>query len=240
MKAIYGSWDKEESRVPRDELEALWHKLAAQNVGRADFEPNNGLSQRKHEIIELWQLYVRAEPCVVVEIGAAQGGTFAAWCGLGRKDATIIGIDRDVNDCLPRPGSPVHPDIYAGELHSTTNGGGMYSLRRGSQNIHPINGWTHEPRVMDELLSTLAGRKIDFLFHDASHSAEMFAKDFNLFYPLIADGGIFAAHDIQPSANPDCNKGEEWERIKRTADYSALYEWITKGGDSMGIGALIK
>lgn len=240
MRTIYGSWDKEESRPPRDELEALWHKLAAQNVGRADFEPNSGLSQRKHEIIELWQLYVRARPDVVVEVGVAQGGTFAAWCRLGRHDAIIIGLDRDVNDCRPRPGEPVHPDIYSGPLHATTSGGGMYHLRRGQQIIHPINGWTYEPVVKETLLHTLNGRKIDFLFHDASHSAAMFAEDFNFLYPLIADGGIFSVHDIQPSESPDCNKSEEWERIKRTAVYSAVYEWTTYAGDSLGIGALIK
>jgi cephalosporin hydroxylase len=240
-ESIYGDWDKKESRVPGDELEALWHKLAAQNVGRADFEPNSGLSQRKNEIIELWQLYIRSRPRVVVEVGCAQGGTFAGWCQLGVWTNTIIGIDRDVNDCRPRPGDPVHPDIYSGPLASTTNGGGMYSLAKHGQIIHPINGWTFDPIVLETLLHLLNGRKIDFLFHDASHEAGMFARDFKMFWPLISDGGILAVHDIMPSKMQDVTKDREWQRIREQEDYSALYEYRgARTDDSLGIGVLIK
>jgi cephalosporin hydroxylase len=234
-EAIYGGWS-----TPKfnniDWIHDLWMKLSAQPGS-----PNFGLTQRKNEIWELWQLYNQQYPRVVLEIGVAQGGTFAAWCQLGRGDATLIGIDRDLNDCRPRPGDPVNRDIYDGELAMTCNGGGLFSLARQQQDIHAINGWSHEPRVMEELLRVLNGRKIDFLFHDASHQARMFARDFDLYWPLVAEGGVFAAHDINYSEDPKCNKRDAWLEITGRTDFSAHYEYLPGGNVSeMGIGVLIK
>lgn len=240
---IFGSWN--EMPAHADQLSVLWHHLAAQNVDTPKFQPNSGLSQRRHEITMLWHLYERQKPRVVVEVGVAQGGTFASWCILGRPDATIIGIDRDPNDCRPRPGDQVHPEVVhpmdARARKISRDGGGMYALGRHSQRIHAITGWSYSESTLEELRLLLSGRKIDFLFHDASHSAGMFAKDFPLYWPLIAEGGVFAAQDIQQSRVPECNKRDEWERILSDENYSAVMEFRgSRHDDSMGIGVLIK
>lgn len=236
----FGQWDAPPpyKDVPGD----LWNWLAAQNVGKSDFQPNSGLSQRRHEITMLWHLYQRARPKIVVEIGVAQGGTFASWCFMGEPDALVIGIDRCVNDCRPRAGEQVSPRIVHRTINQMTDGGGgMYALGRNNQRIIPINGWSADTHVLDTLEKTLAGRKIDWLSHDASHSAELFAKDFSIYWPMVADGGVFCAHDIQESKVPDCDKSVEWERIKREEDYSAMYEFKSgRGEDSMGWGVLIR
>lgn len=236
---IYGGWDTKRTGMgalnidPQD----LWHMLAAQNVGRADFQPNNGLSQRKNEIIELWQLFARQAPRVVLEVGTAQGGTFASWCMLARSDATLISIDRCQDDCLPRPGEPVNPEVG----NHMTGLRGVFALARGSQTIHAINGWTYNQSTKEALWQALAGRKVDFLFHDASHQSDMFAEDFKWMWPLIAEGGVFASHDVPPSSDPKCNKVDEWRRIKREETYSACYEWLPHPSmTEMGIGALLR
>lgn len=235
---IYGGWDT--PRAGDDPMESLWHRLAAQHVGTAAFQPNSGLSQRKNEIIELWQLFVRQKPMLVVEIGVAQGGTLAGWCQLDRQGAEFIIIDRCVDDCWPRAGDPVHPSIGKSE-RMTSAGGGAHALLRPSQKLTAINGWTHDPAVIRQFQDALRGRRVDWLFHDASHSKEMFQQDFANFWPHVGDGGIFAVHDIQPSAHPDVTKAEAWEEIKRTADYSAVYEYRgPRGSDSMGVGVLIR
>lgn len=231
---IYGGWSTEPEATK--DLHGLWMSLAAQ-----EGSPNFGLTQRRNEITELWQLYARQQPKVVVEIGVAQGGTFAGWCALGHWGTTIIGIDRDTNDCRPRPGEPANAFFEGKQLAMTGAGGGLYHLARARQTVHAINGWTHEPKVMARLLEILDGRKIDFLFHDASHSAEMFAEDYRLYWPLIAEGGVFAAHDINHSADPKCNKRETWRAIKETATYSACYEYLPHWSvTEIGIGVLIK
>ena len=251
MDNIYGTFN-----APRrnDKYEQLWHKLAPQYTDEAlkdVVEHNNGLTQKKNEIIELWQLFDRMQPHLILEIGVSQGGTFASWCQLAPDDALIIGIDRCVNDCRPHPGSmwlgafcgPVHPDIASPEvLRKTQNGGGMYDLkRRGSnQTIVAIEGWSYEDHVMQQLLDVLGGRKIEFCFHDASHEKSMTQKDFELYWPLIAEGGIMAFHDICYCAHPDVTKNEWWEKIRKDGPQTTMYSYESKANASFGIGVLFK
>lgn len=236
---IFGSWD---SPPPyKDTPGEIWNWLAAQNVGTPDFQPNSGLSQRRHEITMLWHLYQRARPKIVLEIGVAQAGTFASWCFLGEPDALIIGIDRSVNDARPRAGEQVSPRIVHRTVNQMTDGGGgMFALGRNNQRIVPICGWSTDPNVLAALEKTLAGRKIDFLFHDASHSADMSRKDFLLYRPFMAEGSIMAFHDIQKSSHPECNKSEFWEELKATENYSACFEFLgARSEESLGIGVLV-
>lgn len=238
---VFGNWDLLPTNGNKDDLAQLWHWLAAQNVGTPYQQLNSGLSQRRAEITMLWELYKRAKPKVVLEIGVAQGGTFASWCKLGEPDALIIGIDRDVNDCRPRHNEPVHQMISIPGQHKTTDqGGGMMHLACFQQKVIPIKGWSHAPHVLEELRITLKDRKIDWLFHDASHSADMAHRDYELYRPFMAEGSVMAFHDIQESQVPECNKSEWWQEVKANGDYSALYEFRgPKNADSMGIGVII-
>lgn len=237
---IFGRWDTMPLRRT-DDLDLLWHKLAAQSVGSHNFKPNSGMSQRRHEICMLWSLFARQRPKLIMEVGVAQGATLAGWCQLAPDDATIIAVDRCLDDCRPRPGDPVHPDISGRSDLSTSKGGGIHHLRRGNQQMLGINGWTTDDSTKAAIMEALAGRKVDFLYHDASHSKELFALDFAFFWPLVVDGGVFATHDVMPSNAPNCDKSEEWERIKREESYSACYQFFSsRTEDSMGQGVLIK
>jgi cephalosporin hydroxylase len=239
---IFGGWDSPPQSSSSDEISSLWHLLAAQWVGTPDQRNNLGLSQRRAEITMLWELYVRAKPKVVLEIGVAQGGTFASWCYLGQPYSLIIGIDRCVDDCRPRQGDPVSGKLCPIHLQgrSTTHGGGMYAHAKSHQAIIPINGWSHSPSTIEELKLVLVDRKIEWLFHDASHSADMARKDYAIYRPFMAEGSVMAFHDIQPSAHPDCNKSDWWAEVKEAGDYSAIFEFLgPKNSDSMGIGVII-
>jgi len=243
LENLYGTMNQMRPDVNHldRELQLLWSRLAPQNIGTPEFQPNNGLSQRKNEIIELWKLFKFQSPKIILEIGTAQGGTFAGWCQLASNDATIISIDRCVDDCRPRPGDPVHPVISPHSHLTTSQGGGTYHLGREGQRIFAINGWSHEDSTLQALDTALMGRKIDFIFHDASHSKEMFEVDWKLYWPYIADGGVFSAHDVMPSSHPDCDKSAFWQKIRETEEYSAIYEYFSNRKlDSMGIGVVIK
>ena len=179
-----------------------------------------------------------------MEIGVAQGGSFSGWAQLARDDALLIGLDRDLNDCWPREGNQVHPEIADSCNKMTCNGGGMWMLkRRGShQTIIPINGWTYEKRVMDELLEVLDGKLIDFLFHDASHKYEDAKRDFGLFWPLVAPGGVFVMHDIGTCDASEVTKCQFWREIRdigpQCVTYS--YQYSDRLNSSLGIGVLFK
>lgn len=238
---IFGTFEDLPNQGRRDDLVQLFHKLAAQKVGTPQQINNFGLSQRVHEIVPLWELYIRAQPRIVLEIGCAQGGTACSWMHLGRDGASIIVIDRDLGDSRPRPGEPVDPMFYNGHLKTYHEGGGIKSLAQRGQEIIGINGWTYEPRVQEELKRILNHRKIDWIWNDASHSAKMYEDDVKWLWPLLDHGGVWASHDIMPSKHPDCNKSEYHQVMRETFDYSALYEF--RGGpndDSMGIAAFVK
>lgn len=241
LDRLFGTWDLLPTNGNKDDLAQLWHWLAAQQVGTPYQQLNSGLSQRRGEITMLWELYQRARPKVVLEIGVAQGGTFASWCYLGEPDALIIGIDRDPNDCRPRHNEPIHSMLSIPKEHKTTDqGGGMMHLARHQQRVVPIRGWSHSPSVLEELKITLGDKKIDWLFHDASHSADMARRDYELYRPFMAEGSVMAFHDIQESQVPECNKSEWWKEVRANGDYSALMEFRgPKSDDSMGIGVLI-
>jgi predicted O-methyltransferase YrrM len=241
--SLFGTW--EQPRLIGDYLservQGLFHALAAQSVGTPQFQANSGMSQKKDQFCMLATLVNFLRPKVLMEVGVAQGGTLAAWCQLAPPDATIIALDKDLNDARPRPGDPVHSSIYNGPLEMTSQGGGIYHLAQRGQTMIGINGWTHDPKVQEEVKRHLNGRTIDFCFHDASHSARMTREDMVWIWPLISPGGMLALHDIQPSVHPECNKSAAWQEMKDTLDYSARYEFCgSRHDDSMGIGILVK
>jgi cephalosporin hydroxylase len=241
--SLFGDWDH--PRVIGDYLsekvQGLWHSLAAQGVGTHEFQPNSGMSQKKDQICMAMTMFHFLQPKVVMECGVAQGGTLAAWCALAPPDATIIALDRCLDDCRPRPGEPVHSSIYNGPLRMTGAGGGIYHLKKKGQTMIGINGWTHDPAVQEQVKRALNGRTIDFLHHDLSHSARMTREDMVWMWPLITPGGCMCLHDIQPSKHPDCDKSVAWQEMKETLDYSACYEFLgSRTDDSMGCGLLFK
>lgn len=238
---IFGSWNDPPAEGLVDPVSILWHKLAAQNVGTPYQVNNFGLTQRRSEWTMLADLYLRARPKIVVEIGVAQSGTAAGWCMLGQPGAEIVFIDRDLQDSRPRPGDPVDPVIYSGPLKMANQGGGVFHLAQRGQKIHGISGWSYDEHVFSQLKAILGERKIDWLWTDSSHEEKMFAQEFAMYYPLVAEGGVYATHDIQPSSHPDVTKSKEWERIKREEAYSMLMEFRgPPTSDSYGIGVLIR
>lgn len=241
----FGSWNHRADHWPADDqyLQSLWHALAAQTDDQGNItQPNFGLSQRKPEICMLWKLFQWRRPKIVMEVGVSQGGSLASWCRLADDDCLFLAVDRDLNDARPRPGEPGNPAIATPEpLKLSVNGGGIYHLRDRNQKMHGVTGWTTNPAVQMEIKLLLQGVKVDFLFHDASHSSSLFAQDFKWMWPLMAPGGIFAAQDIQESKVPHCDKSVEWDRIKREEEYSALFEFKgSRHDDSMGIGCIFK
>jgi predicted O-methyltransferase YrrM len=245
---IYGQFNKPKNE--NDRYEQLWHKLAPQyedDTMKVLVTANLGMTQKKHEIIELWQLFDRMQPHVILEIGIAQGGTFAGWCQLAPDDALIIGIDRNPDDCNPRAGGHIiHRDIdnrFGCLLVSTSNGGGAYRLKRreSNQRIEIIKGWSYEETVMKRLLEVLDGKKIDWIFHDASHSEEMTSKDYELYWPLVSPGGAMAFHDISYSSVPEVSKWKWWrKRYELKLNYYVCYSYEMGVDQSMGIGVLFK
>jgi len=60
---------------------------------------------------------------------------------------------------------------------------------------HKIQGESTAPWTMQQLIEELNGEKIDLLFIDGDHSYAGEMADYQLYSPLVRDGGIIALHD---------------------------------------------
>lgn len=80
------------------------------------------------------------------------------------------------------------------------------TIERSRQNISRANIHNHQfdlimgetSKSVEELEKRLHGRKIDMLFIDADHEYSAVKKDFELYTPLVKNGGIVVMDDTKP------------------------------------------
>lgn len=144
--------------------------------------------QADEEILWLLARARELEPRVVVEIGTDEGGTLFLWTRIAAPDARLVAIDT-------RPLGRLGPlSTYALVRRS---------FRRERQRVDLLFGRdSHDPRTVAALEALLPGQPIDFLFIDGDHSYEGVKSDFQLYSPLVRDGGIVAFHDIAAADAP--------------------------------------
>jgi cephalosporin hydroxylase len=147
--------------------------------------------QKKDEILGLLRLLEGLRPRVVVEIGTASGGTLFMLTDVAASDATIISVDLPggtlggESSTLRHRYPPWRARLYRG-------------FARDDQGVHVLRADSHNPATVQNVRRHLGDRRIDFLFIDGDHSYEGVRRDFELYSPLVRDGGIVALHDIVP------------------------------------------
>ena len=155
-----------------------------------------GPMQAHEEIAALYGMVSDLKPKTVLEIGTCHGGTLYLWCQVADKAATVISLDL--------PGGH-----YGGGYHPKREK--LYGLfARGDQELHLLRGDSHADTSLEKVKSLLKGRGVDFLFIDGDHSYEGVKRDYQLYSPLVRQGGIIALHDI---AKRKAETGIEVERF---------------------------
>jgi cephalosporin hydroxylase len=109
-----------------------------------------------------------------VEIGVSVGGSIAFYSYSLPKDCMIIGID-----------------LYDSILPEYEN-----IIRDNCGAPIAIKGDSKEPDTYDRLIDIIGTRSIDFLHIDGDHTYEGVRSDFEIYAPLVSDGGIIVLHDI--------------------------------------------
>ena len=120
----------------------------------------------------------------VMEIGTEGGCTFYAWCKIatGKK----ISLDWQ-NSGVGRGRWPTE------ELRAPRDA----QLQSWSPDVHLVEANSHLPETLDKVKEILGGELLDFLFIDGDHSFAGVLKDWEMYSPLVAPGGIVAFHDIK-------------------------------------------
>lgn len=158
-------------------------------------------AQVRSEINALAKLVKELKPKTVLEIGTAEGGTLFLFSRLADSHAKVISVD------LP-----------GGEF-----GGGypewkidLYkSFSLPFQELYLLRENSHSNSTREQVKEIIGATPIDFLFIDGDHTYEGAKNDFEMYAPLVKDGGIIAFHDIaQHPPEKNCNVHKFWEEIK--------------------------
>lgn len=132
-----------------------------------------------------------------MEVGTYGGGTFYTLCQLANDDATLVSLD-------------LHQGQYDNIGYKEV---GLRSLGKPNQTIYALNRDSHEEESFEWAKGVLLNNELDYLFIDGDHSYDGVKQDFEMYSPLVKEGGIILFHDIQPH-----NKGAQvdilWNEIK--------------------------
>jgi predicted O-methyltransferase YrrM len=121
-------------------------------------------------------------PRCIIEIGTNGGGTLLMWSRVAHPEATIISID-----------------LRGGQEGSRISRLRSPFFRRMGlprQKIHLISGDSHLPATLEIAKKHLRNESVDFLFIDGDHSDAGVRTDYEMYGPLVREGGIVGFHDI--------------------------------------------
>lgn len=157
-------------------------------------------SQVKSEIVALLKILAKSKPQYLLEIGTARGGTLYLFTKIASEDATIISVDL--------PGGCFGSGYSGGKITY------YKSFATRHEKIHLLRENSHLERTLNTVQNILSGHNLDFLFIDGDHTYTGVKADFEMYSPLVRQGGLIALHDICVEPDPTCKVRDYWNEIK--------------------------
>lgn len=147
----------------------------------------------------------------VVEIGTARGGVFYVLTQLAASDAVLASIDL--------------PDGIFGGGYTEEDQKKFRSWAKPGQRMHFLPKDSHKQSTKRELLKALGGRQVDLLFIDGDHTYEGVKADWEMYAPLVKDGGLVILHDIchHPTV-PACQVEKLWKQLRGKYNVTELID----------------
>jgi predicted O-methyltransferase YrrM len=181
--------------------------------------------QHPSEIRSFLELLEPDPPSVVLEIGTARGGTLFLFAQIAHDDALLVSID------VPGDGY-----AFGGRPEYKRRARLYRALGRERQRIVYVAGDSHREETYREVRDVLSGKPVDLLFIDGDHTRAGVERDFEMYLPLVRNGGIVAFHDIVPG--PPEAVGDVpsfWRDIRTSESVEIVADWQQR---SFGIGVL--
>lgn len=185
------------------------------------------LIQKISEFNDFLDLVKDLRPKIICDIGSSGGGTIRLFSHLAEGEADIISIDID-NTPLRQAAFP--------------------HLVGANQKLWVIHASSYADQTISQVKDYLGERKIDLLFIDGDHEYEGVKKDFELYSPLVRQGGIIGFHDIVEDNKIRYGKETDawvggvpkyWNELKQNNDQ--VKEIIENPQqDGFGIGVIFK
>jgi cephalosporin hydroxylase len=175
-----------------------------------------GMMQVRSEITLAASFMKLWKPKIIVEIGAAYGGTMSLWVKIC-SPTLAVSIDSETN----RYGDPA---IDHAARKKMLNDLGVVC----------VSGDSHDLKTIDALNNVLGEKRIDALIIDGDHTFEGAGQDYLLYSRLLSPDGFVLMHDIKKSKFHDsvnCRVGSFFESLGGKLKISLLGE-----GESGGWG----
>ena len=165
--------------------------------------------QIRSEILQLAELIRLQKPRTVLEIGTAAGGTLFLLSRMAAPDAHLVSVDLPGGAC-----------------------GGGYPSWRGDiyrrfaapeQRMSLFRADSHSTETLERVKQLLDGSAVDVLFIDGDHTYEGVKRDFELYSPLVRDGGLIGLHDIvkyDPSWGYQVEVNRFWTEVEHAVPQS--------------------
>jgi predicted O-methyltransferase YrrM len=177
--------------------------------------------QIRSEFLELAKL-VKEQNCRhILEIGTYRGGTLFVFSQLAAPGATVISLDFHFT--------------FLGKVYGAIQKPLLRKFVRNGKSLFLLREDSHQPSTLATIRHILHGHELDFLFIDGDHTYEGVREDFNMYSPLVRDGGLIAFHDIAQSGGSR-EVYRLWEEVKPKYDYEEFIHHT--GSGAMGIGVL--
>lgn len=167
---------------------------------------------RKEELRQLVNLVAWFKPQTILELGVCHGGSFKMWEELVPMDGLLIGVDRLNVVQWDWKWSPKLVDYIQRDLD--------------------------DPLTYLEVTKALGSEDVDFLYIDANHYYEGFKRHFDLYAPLVRDGGLIAFHDIRDNTGSGYGVGRYFNELKEQYKWLEILVPITgplPGADGIGV-----
>lgn len=188
-----------------------------------------GMFQHRDEIEPLAAWVDQLRPTNVLEIGSWKGGTTYLWTQLAYRK--VVSIDLPMG---PFGGADAHMDDAACAARTATL---RSCIGPDEDRLVYILANSQLAATRDAVIAALDGESFDFMFIDGDHTLSAIARDFELYYPLLASGGWIAFHDINDTPwhrQNGCEVDKFWASLT-----GEKREWNVHGYFG-GIGAMRK
>lgn len=160
----------------------------------------------------------------VLEIGSLFGGTL--WCWMqDAPGALVLSIDAGVE----------HYDTRWNEIESLRRVVWPFWAQQAGCELVQVRGLS---QATDSVTTALYNAPFDFIFIDGGHRYTEARTDFDLYYPMLREGGLLAFHDISYPDSPQFGCGRVWREARAQAGRWA--EYVRPGCTEWGIGAMWK
>jgi cephalosporin hydroxylase len=138
--------------------------------------------QMPGELAALGKILAELRPERALEIGTARGGTLLFLTRLASPRATIVSVDL--------------PGGMFGRGYNARRRWFYQRFARRHQRLHLLEGDSHSAEIFERVRAAFAGQALDFLFIDGDHRYDGVKRDFEMYRPLVREGGLIVFHDI--------------------------------------------